>query len=178
MPSNIPANVSLSVSNVAAGMSWSYTGKTPTNFSVSTSGYFTYGKNFASGVGEGQCNIYLANTVTIPTESNLQVNLLTPPDDAFGNSYYFTVVRMMYVEVAENSADITIGGGQNGTGQNAFASFFGDAKDKIKVTAGSVFQITNPNIAGYAVSGSNSILRFTNADTTKSAVIRYFIAGS
>jgi|GEM_PF-5152436 len=178
MPSNIPANVSLTVSNISAGMSWSYNGKTSTDFPVSTSGFFTYGKNFGSGYGAGQSNIYLANTITIPTESNVQVNLLTPPDDAFGNSFYFASVRMIYVEVAENSADITIGGGQNGAGQNAFASFFGDATDKIKVTAGSVFQLTNPNLSGYAVTGTNSILRFTNADTVKSAVIRYFIAGS
>lgn len=178
MPNNIPANVNLTVSNISSGMSWSYTGKTSTDFNVSTSGYFSYGKNLSSGIGEGQSNIYLANTVTIPTESNLQVNLLTPPDDAFGNSFYFTVVRMIYVEVAENSADIIIGGGQNGSGQNAFATFLGDATDKVKVAAGGVFQVVNSTLSGYAVSGTNSILRFTNADTVKSAVIRYFIAGS
>lgn len=178
MPSNIPANVSLSISGISAGMGWSYTGKTSTDFSVSTSGFFSYNKNLTTGYGEGQCNLYLANTITIPSDTNVQINLLTPPDDAFGNSFYFTTVRMIYVEVAENSADIVIGGGQNGSGQNAFSTFLGDATDKVKVTAGGVFQLTNPNTTGYPVSGTNSILRFTNADTVKSAVIRYFIAGS
>jgi len=178
MPSNIPSNVALSVSGISAGVAWSYTGTTTTDFPVSTSGFFSFNKNMPNGYGEGQCNLYLANTITIPTESNVQINLLTPPDDAFGNSFYFTTVRMIYVEVAENSSDITIGGGQNGSGQNAFSTFLGDSSDKIKVTAGGVFQMVNPSLAGYAVSGTNSILRFTNADAVKSAVIRYFIAGS
>ena len=178
MPANIPSTVSLSVSNIAAGVSWTYNGTTSTDFGVTTSGFFSYGKNFGSGIGASQSNIYIANTITIPTESNIQINLLTPSDDAFGNSFYFTKVRVIYIEVAENSADIIIGGGQNNSGLNAFSSFLGDSTDKIKVSAGSVFQLTNPTLAAYAVSGSTSVLRFSNTDTIKSAVIRYFIAGS
>jgi len=178
MPANIPSTVSLSVSNITAGISWTYNGTTSTDFGVTTSGFFSYGKNFGSGIGASQSNIYIANTITIPTESNIQINLLTPSDDAFGNSFYFTKVRVIYIEVAENSADIIIGGGQNNSGLNAFSSFLGDSTDKIKVSAGSVFQLINPTLAAYAVSGSTSVLRFSNTDTIKSAVIRYFIAGS
>lgn len=178
MPANIPSTVSLSVSNIAGGLSWTYNGTTSTDFSVNTSGFFTYGKNFSSGIGEAQSNIYIANTITIPTESNIQINLLTPSDDAFGNSFYFTKVRVIYIEVAENSADIIIGGGQNNSGLNAFSTFLGDSTDKIKVSSGSLFELTNPTLAGYAVGGSTSVLRFSNTNTIKSAVIRYFIAGS
>jgi len=178
MPANIPSTVSLSVSNITAGVSWTYNGTTSTDFGVTTSGFFSYGKNFGSGIDASQSNIYIANTITIPTESNIQINLLTPSDDAFGNSFYFTKVRVIYIEVAENSADIIIGGGQNNSGLNAFSSFLGDSTDKIKVSAGSVFQLTNPTLAAYSVSGSTSVLRFSNTDTIKSAVIRYFIAGS
>ena len=178
MPANIPSTVSLGVSNIIAGLSWTYTGTTSTDFGVSTSGFFNYGKNFYTGILENQCNIYIANTVTIPTESNIQVNLLTPSDDAFGNSFYFTKVRVIYIEVAENSADIIIGGGQNNSGLNAFSTFLGDSTDKIRVSGGGVFQLINPSLAGYSVGGSTSVLRFSNADTIKSAVIRYFIAGS
>lgn len=178
MPANIPSSVSLHVSNIVAGLSWTYSGTTSTDFSVNTSGNFNYGKNFGNGFVNNQAAVYIANTITIPTESNVQVNLLAPSDDAFGNSFYFTTVRVIYIEVAENSADIIIGGGQNNTGLNAFSTFMGDSTDKIKVTAGSVFQLTNPSLAGYSVGGTTSVLRFSNTDAVKSAVIRYFIAGS
>jgi hypothetical protein len=178
MPANIPSTVSLSVTNISGGLSWTYNGTTSTDFSVNTSGFFSYGKNFSSGIGASQSNIYIANTITIPTESNIQINLLTPSDDAFGNSFYFTKVRVIYIEVAENSADIIIGGGQNNSGLNAFSTFLGDSTDKIRVSAGSLFELTNLSLAGYSVGGSTSVLRFSNADTIKSAVIRYFIAGS
>lgn len=178
MPANIPSGVTLGVSNIVGGLSWSYVGTTSTDFNVSTSGSFNYGKNYGSGTSAEQCNIYIANTVTIPTESNIQINLLTPSDDAFGNSFYFTTVKVIYVEVAENSADIVIGGGQNNLGLNAFSTFMGDPTDKIKVTAGSLFQLTNSSSTGYTVGGSTSVLRFSNLNTIKSAVIRYFIAGS
>lgn len=48
MPANIPSTVSLSVSNLSGGLSWTYNGTTSTDFSVNTSGSFSYGKTLVA----------------------------------------------------------------------------------------------------------------------------------
>jgi hypothetical protein len=138
-------------------------------------------KAYASGTGAGKVNKVFRGQYTIAASGNQQLDLAGGVTDFDGVVMTFTKVREIIVELTNATAasEILVGGGTDGTGTNAFATFFGAASHKIRVGNGGVpFHTGRPDASGWDVTaGTGDILRIENADGSNAATVNVFIAG-
>jgi hypothetical protein len=142
-------------------------------------------QSYADGTGQANvAHVIAANRVTIPAGGNVILKL-TPgagqlTDLENSNPVTFSIIRevWIYLNTMTTAASIAIGGGSDGNGTNAFASFLGSAASKVIVGNGSFFHTGRPDATGFPVTANSAdLLRITNNDSVNPATVDFCFAG-
>jgi hypothetical protein len=137
--------------------------------------------------GTGQANVahaIAANRLTIAAGGNVLLKL-TPgvgqiTDLENSNPVTFSIVReiWIYLNPMTTAASITIGGGSDGNGANAFASFLGSAASSVIVGNGSFLHTGRPDATGFPVIANMAdLLRIVNNDGVNQATVDFCFVG-
>lgn len=169
---------SLSISGIRAGFSWSAAKTTSFGSDTTNSGGFNFSSSLTSGTGEGKASIFYVDELSLAAGATINVDLAGVNIDVFGGTVAFTKVRLLYVEVLSTEAStgesISIGGHASA----AFASFFGDVSDKIKVRLGGCLQLSCVDATAYPVTATTGdLIKITNNDSANPVIVRFGLAG-
>ncbi len=137
--------------------------------------------------GTGQANVahvIAANRVTIVPGGNAVLKLTPGAGQVIDlentNAVTFRIVReiWIYLNPVTTAASISIGGGSDGSGTNAFASFLGSAASTVIVGNGSFLHTGKPDAAGFPVTANTGdLLRITNNDGVNPATVDFCLVG-
>ena len=111
---------------------------------------------------------------TLATSTVENLDLAGVLANAFGQTVAFTRVKAIAVRnrATAAGASLLVGGGDDGAGNNAFASWLDAADNKVAVAPGGVLLLWNPSAAAYAVTaGTGDVLRVEN--TSGSDAVEY-----
>jgi hypothetical protein len=125
-----------------------------------------------TGTGANQMATIATDSATLTNAQAKTVNLLAI-DNGFGDSVTFANVRFLAITAgATNKDNIEVGGAAG----NAFASWLGDASDKIVLRPNGIAVFVAPDATGYAI-GSDGNLLITNTGTNSNSYVLY-VGGS
>jgi hypothetical protein len=140
-----------------------------------------YSDSLATGTGLDQADKLFSANYTIANGANQDIDLAGVLTDPFGATVTFARVKAIFIKLNTTTAGyyINVGGGDNGSGQNAFATIFADASDKLKVRAGGMGLLWAPDATAYAVTaGTGDILRINNPNAASVSVDVIIIGAS
>lgn len=124
-----------------------------------------------SGIGLEQADTIWADERTLAATTSENLDLSGALTNDLGATAIFAKVKVICVHLKTLTAGYTLSVG--GAASDAFINWVGDATDIIKVGAGGIFLIYNPDLAGYAVTASTGdILKVNN---TNAASVTYDI---
>lgn len=160
---------------------WDYRNADTVGTTIST-GQFSTPLALVDGTAAGQAKTVYRTTLTIAASASATIDLNAAVTDVFGLSVALTRVQLMYIGLRSGGASsIAVGGGSDGTGTNAWASWLNAATDKVTVRGGSqggVLALGCSDATGFPVTASTAdILRITNNDGVNSATVDVLIVG-
>lgn len=120
--------------------------------------------SLGSGTGANQADKQFNHSYTIANGANQDLDL-TALVNAFGATVNFARVKLIAIRLVTATAGyyINVGGGDDGSGNNAFINWVNHASDKIRVAAGGSLILMAPGAAAYVVTGGSAdILRINN----------------
>jgi hypothetical protein len=164
--------------SLSASIKLSVSGSLSNAIDIGSAGYSfnkTYTNNFANGTGANQANNIWTDSRSVNASSNDDLDLAGSLTNAFGATLTFTNVKAIIIKSdADNGDDLEVGA----EGSADFATFFGDASDKIIVPPGGMFCLTNPGADGFGVTATTGdILRIANTDSGGSATYEIIVIG-
>jgi len=114
-----------------------------------------------TGTNANQMATIVVDSATLTNGEDRVVDLMAA-ENAFGDVVSFTTVRFIALDAAAaNLAALELGGAVS----NAFTSWCGSTGDVVCVRPGGLALFAAPDAAGYAVDGTNGLLRVRNAGT-------------
>lgn len=135
----------------------------------------------ADGIALDEADAIWHDRRTLAAGANDDLDLAGALADAFGKTLTFARIKAIAIQnrTATAGVNLEIGGGDDGAGNNAFASWLGDASDKLQVGPEGGLLLWNPSLAAYAVTaGTGDILRIHNASGSDSAEYDIVLVGA
>lgn len=132
----------------------------------------------SSGSGVNQADKVYSASGTLSASGNVQVNLATAVD-VYGDAIALARIKAIAVRNKSNTTNnslISLGGGTDGAGTNAFDSLFLAADNEIVIRPG-FFCVFAKDATGYAVDASE-VLRLTNEDSSNTVDYEILIIGA
>jgi len=135
-----------------------------------------YSATYADGTGANQANRIFRDRRTLAASTSEELDLAGGITDPYGTAITMARVKaIIIVSAAANGDVINVGG----AAANAFASWVGDATDKIVLRPGACFALAATEATGYAVTaGTGDLLKIENADSGDSATYDIIIIGA
>lgn len=154
---------------------------------MSTSGSSNQTSSYTNGTGANKLNKLHEFTYTITPSTRVSLNLIAAGPglditDPEGYVLSFTIIREIFIYLRPNTAAarITIGGGTDGAGANAFtggtSAAFGGPSHTNSIGNGSYFHVGRPDATGYPVIANNVLALFNN-DAALNAIVDVVIVG-
>lgn len=166
--------------NVRAAISWSAT-KTATYGDTEISSSLSFSDALSNGTAADQADLIYLSSPTIAASGNLQLDLAGSLLNVFGDAVVFARVKAVYInfQTTNTASGITVGGGTDGTGTNAFVGWFGAAAHQESVDKTGCFFKFRSDATGWVVTASTAdIFRIENDDGSNSALINVAIIGA
>jgi hypothetical protein len=130
----------------------------------------------ASGTAANQADQIFSDTRTLAASASETLDLTGTLVDALGATVTMARVKGIIVRAADgNTNDLLLGGAAS----NGFASWVGDATDKVKIKPGGLLVLMSPGATSYPVTaGTGDLLQLANSGAGTSVTYDVVIIGA
>ena len=163
---------------IKANVGWSMS-KTVTGLNdLSHSGNFNWSKAFTNGTGANKLQRLYTAVLTISaggtTNLDFETTAGTAVNDLFGDAQDFSLIKLIYIELATTTTASQITVGDHAAPIN---TFFGGTNPTVKIRNGGVFMLGCTDGTGYAVANGNDGIKIVNNDGSNAATVNILVAG-
>ena len=162
--------------------SFSHTNSTTLGGSIPYTDSVSHSITLTSGTGASKANLLYADLLTINAGATTNLDLAGGLSDAFGDSFSFALIKIIYIELTTTTASTSINVGGHATA--AFGNWITSAdtldndQPAVKVKNNGVFYLACSDASGYAVTATtDDILTLKNNDGAAAATVKIVLVG-